>query len=109
MPTSAQRNLTNEIPMGAIIAPFNKPTFLHTNDMIPSPSFTKIFQDFLFKSWGLVYIFDTPSPSNPMIIKQSIPNGFLHLTTIPFHIIKNQIVTHSFNRHIPHNESTLVF
>jgi hypothetical protein len=65
MPTSAQRNLTNEIPMGAIIAPFNEPTFLHTNDMIPSPSLPKVFQDFLFKSWGLVYIFDTPSPSNP--------------------------------------------
>jgi hypothetical protein len=84
--------------MGAIIAPFNEPAFLHTNDMILLPSLIKVFQDFMFKSWGLFYIFDTPSPSSPMIIKQSIPNGFLHPTTIPSHNIKNQIVTSNPNR-----------
>jgi hypothetical protein len=96
--TSAQRNLTNEAPKGAIIAPFNEPTFLHTNDMILPPTLIKVFEDFLFKSGGLVYIFDTPSPGNPTIIKQSIPNGFLHPTTIPSHIIKNQIVKFNPNR-----------
>jgi hypothetical protein len=83
---------------GLIITPFNEPTFFHTNDMIPSSSLIKVFQDILFKSRGLVYIFDTPSPSNPTIINQSIPNGFLHHTTIPTHIIKNQLVTFNQNR-----------
>lgn len=101
--TSVQINVTNEAPMKAIIAPFNEPTFPHTNNMILSPSLIKKFQDLLLKSWRLVYLFDTPSPSNPTIIKQGIPNGFLDLTTIPSHIVKDQIVM--FNPNRPQNDA----
>jgi hypothetical protein len=67
--------------------------------MISSPTLFKVFLDFMFKSWGLAYLFDTLSPSNPTIIKPNIPNGFLDPTTIPSHIVKDQIV--KFNPNIP--------
>jgi hypothetical protein len=66
--------------------------------MISSPTLIKVFFVFLLKSWGLAYLFDTPSPGNPTIIKPSIRNGFLDPTTIPFHNVEDQIVTFSPNR-----------
>jgi hypothetical protein len=95
---NTQINLTNETPRRAIITPSNEHAFPHTNDMIISPSLIKVFQIFLFKSWGLAYLFATPSLGNPTIIEQSIPNGFLDPKTIPSHIIKDQIIMFNPNR-----------
>ncbi len=69
--TSAQRNLTNETPMGAVIASSNEHAFPHTNDMTPSASLIKVFQYFLLRGQGLVFFFDTPSLGNPTIINKA--------------------------------------
>lgn len=72
---------------------FNDLASPHTNDMIPSPSLIKVSQFFLLRSCKLVFLFDTPFLTNLTIIKHGIPNGFLDPTTIPSHIVKDQIVT----------------
>jgi hypothetical protein len=70
-PTSVQRNLTNDTPMGTVIASSNEHAFPHTNDMIPSTSLIKVFQYFLLRGQGLAYFFDTPSLGNPTIINKA--------------------------------------